>query len=94
MPKPDVALISPYPGVHTPADQLSGVAAYARSLVGALGNQGLRVTMVRADDDRRSDDGTGGHDDHRASLQQRRDRPAKGRRSRPTDWRSDRPPST
>ncbi len=46
MPRPDVALISPYPPAGSRHAGRSGVASYAGNLAHALGEHGLRVTVV------------------------------------------------
>lgn len=46
MPRPDVALISPYPPAGRRHAGRSGVASYAGNLARALGERGLRVTVV------------------------------------------------
>ncbi|MCW2981617.1 MAG: hypothetical protein JWO14_3344 [Solirubrobacterales bacterium] len=46
MPRPDVTLISPYPPAGRRHAGRSGVASYAGNLAHALGERGLRVTVV------------------------------------------------
>jgi len=46
VPRPDVALISPYPPAGSRHAGRSGVASYAGNLAHALGERGLRVTVV------------------------------------------------
>jgi glycosyltransferase involved in cell wall biosynthesis len=46
MPRPDLAMISPYPPAGSRHAGRSGVASYAGNLAQALGERGLRVTVV------------------------------------------------
>ncbi|MBS1885917.1 MAG: glycosyltransferase [Actinobacteria bacterium] len=46
MPRPDVAIVSPYPPAGSRHAGRSGVASYAGNLARALGERGLRVTVV------------------------------------------------
>ncbi|MGH2938838.1 MAG: glycosyltransferase [Solirubrobacterales bacterium] len=46
MPRPDLAMISPYPPAGSRHAGRSGVASYAGNLAHALGERGVRVTVV------------------------------------------------
>ena len=51
MTTPDVALISPFPGLGERHGGWTGVASYSANLVAALGDAGARVTVLASEED-------------------------------------------